>query len=171
MKVIALNKIFGSATVLMLLVSVLSLSSCNPRQARIASKVLHDIEHASEHSSGRSSETYSQPQPAKQSTDRISPNARFAISGIFQRHDNGQISVCNKNVVGRMGNALYLLNSLGNPECRVSNNDIATITEVYVVRYSFDEDELGTRPYDVSSYMFKCSNSDGTYFFNITREL
>lgn len=167
MKAIALKKVFGSATVLMLLASVLTLSSCNPRQARIASKILYNIEHSSD----GGGDTYSQPQPVKQSTEKISSNARFSISGIFQSHTDGKISSCNNNVVGRMGNAIYLLDCMGNPECRVSNNDIATITETYVTRYSFDEDELGTRPYDVGSYMFKCVNSAGTYFFNITREI
>lgn len=89
------------------------------------------------------------------------------VSGISQ-HEDGRIeNIGNRVTAIQTPDGLFLADGYGNPCYRIYKNDVQSITETHVVRYSFDEDETELRPYNVSGYGYKCYNGISTLYFNI----
>lgn len=168
MKTIKCKTILCYCSLIFTLISVLMMTSCNPRQARVVGKVLHNVNHMSDETEALSSEdTY---QGNVQTRTAPAREVKYSISGIFQGED-GKIGHLRDNVVIETPQGLYLADGLGNPTAPVYENDTQVITETRIVRYSFDEDETELRPYNVSGYAYKCFNGLGTFYFNIVSRI
>lgn len=157
------NFLFCISAVILLI----SLSSCNSRQARVVNKIFHEIEHMSDETGATPNDNlYNNKQNKTMPVQEI----KYSISGIYQR-ENGTIGPLNNNMVIQTSQGLYLADGLGSPSDPVYKNDTQVITETRVVRYSFDEDETELRPYNVSGYAYKCFNGLVTFYFNLGRRI
>lgn len=159
MKYTFINKYFVSVLLLILIIT-----SCNSRQVRVASKVLHEVEHMSEETEVISNDNLFEDDLQMETAP--AQEVKYAISGIYQRED-GTIDYLRENIVIQTSQGLYLADGIGRPTDPVYKNDTQTITETRIVSYSFDEDETELRPYNVSGYAYKCFNGVVTFYFNI----
>ena len=119
-------------------------------------------------------QTYDSPQYDQSpiSAQALNKCPMYTISGVYQDEDNGRITRIDGAKVIETGYGLFRVDGLGTLLDRVYENDVATITEVYVVRYSFDDDdEVDTRPYNVSMYKYKCNDGSGTAYFNLVERV
>lgn len=156
------RKLVVCTSIVSLLISALTLTSCNPRQARVINKLIHDVDHAVEEG------------PYQNDNSTKTTNACYSVRGVVQ-YDNGRVSkIANNSVVLiQKPEGLVLGNDIFNNP--VYNNDVEIITEVYDLpdnsEYEYSFGETATRAFSVASYNFICLASDRTYYFNVVKQL
>ena len=156
------------AIVIWFIAIVFALSSCNSRQARIASKVIHEINHANETSEGNSDES------AFETDENISePSTEtkelYETKGISYDKET-RYWLPENSWVTKLNNDLYFCN---NPQNYICRNDVSTLPA---------EPTLADVPVnggktpdvvslDVSMYDYKCDSDGKIHFFNIIKRM
>lgn len=155
-----------------MLLSVALLTSCNYRQARIAGKIAHGIEHAVDESENQDYDVERMDNDYNDDTF-IREEQKFAIKGISYTDRGGLIYDIDPSLFCAVNTeeGLYL-DCLGT-RYLVYKNDLSVVKTIPTI----DDIPLDGSPapkekyYNVQNYQYKSFDRGNTYFFNIYQKI